>query len=640
MIFFKKKIAIRTLIAVGLVTFVAGCYNVSYEILEVTTLATSAKKVFKSLGEVVLFEKNNGQVMIQDNEDTAENLESIEYNNGLRIPTSVLIPAGAVLPNGQRVGSQGRLVAVGDARWTGNSDLPQKASAWLRYSDDGGKNWSKPQLAVHFDDYDMSKNNRALYDAVTTGDPTIGRTATNRLIMLSTFGSTLTGAWTGGWVPQKDNGKGIEMHGDAYFQVGVDSTSTSWNHDKPWYLRLRKNTKEYFSKDDSSLEKLDESDILGVSEKPVMDGYAGTGDWRSEEYNANDNVYCYYVPVTGGEIKRHKDGQNGQVSESDEGTGLYVDENYFVYLDRHFEYPLMIPQLKNDGSNQVDTDEIHCHLFMGLSPYQVWRGCTFIGMSYSDDGGETWSEHRDITYMVRPKEHIGVNSKVFFVSPCGGYLHDGMSDEVAASQGGNNRLIFSAYRGGTESPVAFWTDDNGETWRHTTDGGAGDEYMKTPSTGASSETTIVGHPDGVLIAISRGTPPQWAVSLDGGVTWQPKGNFRDILPEVSGRNLMSAVVLDWTTNTAGDTLIALSAACSAGNDRKNGHVFILSIEPDGSGSYTLNPAWNGTTVKSSVHTGDYAYSSVCELANGDLAVFFEGEGSNYLLKFVDVTHND
>ncbi|MBP3416543.1 MAG: hypothetical protein J6K76_04145 [Spirochaetaceae bacterium] len=630
MIFFKKKIAIRTLIAVGLVTFVAGCYNVSYEILEVTTLATSAKKVFKSLGEVVLFEKNNGQVMIQDNEDTAENLESIEYNNGLRIPTSVLIPAGAVLPNGQRVGSQGRLVAVGDARWTGNSDLPQKASAWLRYSDDGGKNWSKPQLAVHFDDYDMSTASGLTMDGVVTGDPTIGRTATNRLIMLSTFGGTSTGNWTGGW---SNRGDGLNQPGDAYFQVG--NSTNDWN-DTQHYLRLRKNTKEYFDKDDTSLEPGTDPDMDGKYTEPKSDGEVYTGDWMAEEFPATNDNYCYYVDVRGGEIK--KASANGTCDpESDPGTGLFVDENYFLYLDRHFEHKFMVKQLKKEGGVvKKGEKDVHCHLFMGLSPYQVWRGCTFIGMSYSDDGGVTWSPHRDITYMVRPKEHSDRTNRYFFVSPCGGYLHDGMSDEVAEKQGGNNRLLFSAYCS-AEAPVVFWTDDNGETWEHATDGGKGDQYMGNSS---SSETTIVGHPDGVLIAISRGTPPQWAVSLDGGVTWQPKGNFRDILPEVSGRNLMSAVVLDWTTNTAGDTLIALSAACSAGNDRKNGHVFILSIEPDGSGSYTLNPAWNGTTVKSSVHTGDYAYSSVCELANGDLAVFFEGESSNYLLKFVDVTHND
>ena len=630
-IFTKRKL----MIGASLLTLVlgVGCYNVTYEILQVTTLASSAKKVFQSLGEVTHYSKNNGRLIIKDNQDTDENLESLANNNGIRIPTSVLIPADSVLPNGKRVGSQGRLVAVGDARWTGTSDLPQKASAWVRYSDDGGENWSKPDFAIHYDDFDMAQVNRALYEGVTTGDPTIGRTASNRLIMLSTFGSTLTGAWTGIWAPSKDNGNGIEKFGDAYFQMGA-TTTDSWDPDAPYYLRLRKNTKEYFTRDDTTLEAMTDPEHDGVYTAPTPDGFVDTSDWRSEEYDANDPVYCYYVPVRGGEIK--KASGNGTCDVNDPGTGIFVDEYYYLYLDKTLETPLMVSQLKyNSNKVQLNGDEkVHAHLFMGMSPYQVWRGSNFIGMSYSDDGGITWSKHRDITYMVRPKEHAGRNTKVFFVSPAGGYLHDGMSEEVAKNQGENNRLLFSAYCGGTSYPVVFWTDDNGETWRHATDGGNGDEYISQ----SGSETTIVGHPDGALIAISRYL--RWAVSLDGGVTWTPKGDLSNIgLSGLNDNNLMSAVVLDWTTNTAGDTLIAMSAA-NTPKSRQNGYVHIIAIEPDGGGSYTLNPLWNGTEVKVQINPTDYAYTSVCELANGNLAVFWEGTNSDYMLSFVEVQHSN
>lgn len=627
-VFNKRKLAIGA----SFLTLVlgVGCYNVTYEILQAADSSGSeTKKTFRSFGEVVKFDKNDGRLMIKANQDSA-GTESIPYNNGLRIPTSVLIPAGEKLPNGETVGPQGRLVAVGDARWTNNSDLPQKASAWLRYSDDGGKNWSKPQLAVHFDDYDMSTASGLTMDGVVTGDPTIGRTATNRLIMLSTFGGTSTGNWTSGW---SNRGDGLDKFGDAYFQEG--NTTDMWKigveEENKFYLRLRKNTKEYFNHNDTQLEKASVAGTINgveIYNGPISDGAVNTGDWKAEEYAATDSVYCYYVPVEGGEIM--KASGNGTTNGA-QGVGLYVDENYFLYLDKEYRYPYYVKQLKKEGGTvKLGDKDVHCHLFMGLSPYQTWRGCTYIGMSYSDDGGVTWTPHRDITYMVRPKEHSGRNTRFFFVSPTGGYLHDGLTEDAAKTQGNNNRLIFSAYNN-SNGVAVFWTDDNGDTWSYATNGQVGDEYVQ-----AESETTIVGHPNGGLIAISRGTPPKWAVSNDGGVTWTSKGDLSTVIPTISNRNLMSAVVLDWTMSPSGHPLIALSSA--TGGARSNGYVFLVTIEPEGD-SYKLNPYWNGPITKINITPGDYAYSSVCELANGNLAVFYEGSNSDYYVSFVEMERN-
>lgn len=648
-----KKLLGKKIFVVGVslltITLAVGCYNVSYEILQAGSEGGSETvKSFVALGEVTQYQNQSGdfRLTVEDTTDrTAGKIESIPHNKHVRIPTSLLIPAGSMLPNGQIIGSSGRLLVAGDARWGCDFDLPSKASCWTRFSEDGGQTWSRMALAIHYEDIQQDKIGAYNYDGIATVDPTIGRTADNRIIMLTTTGSVSSGAWA--------EGK-LDRDGDPYFQEACscqDARDNDWCRceGKTWYLRLRVNHKNYSRAASDSgvdsagaegsadntvyhLKSLGSNSIGGVtvSNYPEQDAF-NKDDWIGEEYHASAGQYCYYVDVKGGEIMK-ADG-NGTTSGAT-GTGLYVDKNYFLYLDRDLKYPYYVKQLTNSG---LGTKDIHCHLFMGLSPFIVWRGTTYTFMSYSDDGGVTWSTPQDITYMVRPKDN-SLDTSYFFVSPCGGYLHDGLNEDVAAKQGDNKRLVFSAYRGGTggEAPVAFWTDDGGETWFHadagTTDGSNPlDEYMKENGTGNSSETTIVGHPKGALIAISRGTPPQWHVSKDGGKTWDPQGTLT--IPEITPRNLMSAVVLDWSTSPSGNPLIALSSA--TGGNRSNGYVYILEITEAG-GNYSLNYNWAGTLTRTSIDSGDYAYSSVCELANGNLIVFHEGAGSDIYVKYVQV----
>lgn len=640
------------LLAAGAAAAVIGCYNVSYEILQLGNTGSETVKVLTGLGEITQYKNQSGdyRLTVEDHTDqTPGKIESLPHNDHVRIPTSLLIPAGAMLPNGQVVGPQGRLIVSGDARYGCDYDLPSKASCWTRFSDDGGQTWSRMSLAIHYEDIQEDKIGGYNQDGIATGDPSIGRTADNRIVMLTTTGSVSSGAWL--------EGK-LGRDGDPYFQQPCtcqDYLDNDWCRceGKTWYLRLRVNHKNYsgaITASGATDEPADAGDgdnkiyhlnklgtvTIGndtITNYPVMDSFSST-DWKGEEYNADNGQYCYYVDVKGGEIKKGKG--NGQYSANDEGTGLYVDENYFIYLDKNHKYPYKVKQLACSSGTALGEKDIHCHLFMGLSPFNVWRGTTYTFMSYSDDGAVTWSTPKDITYMVRPKDN-NLDSSYFFVSPCGGYLHDGLNEDVAPSQGNNQRLVFSAYRGGSvEAPVAFWTDDGGETWYHadagTTDGSNPlDEYMKEASTGGSSETTIVGHPKGALIAISRGTPPQWHVSTDGGKTWDPQGTLT--IPEITPRNLMSAVVLDWSISPSGNPLIALSSA--TGGSRSNGYVYIIEITESG-GQYNLNYNWSGTLMRTSIDPGDYAYSSVCELANGNLIVFYEGAGSDILVKTIAV----
>ena len=624
---------------IGLIALATiGCYNVTYQMLETneTSVGETVKR-FLAFGEVTKYANNGGQIVVPVDEDTTpDKSDSIENNYKYRIPTSVFLQPGAVLPSGQIIGPQGRLVISGDARWGktnygGGGDLAQKTSTWTRFSDDGGKTWSRMKLAVHYDDCDMSTFPTSnLAWGVVNADPTIGKTANNRLIMLSTFAPPKVGL-------HLNSSAGLGKMGDAYFQN--DNNSGSWDPNKDWYLRLRINKKNYNFTDISGLEYM----ANGVRKTPTPADFS-MSDWSVEQYNADSEEYIYYVNVKGGEIK--KGTANGVAKENDQGTGFYVDENYFVYLDKDHKYPLYVTQLvqdvgdggvKNQSGNgasvKLGTKDVHCHLFMAMSPFIAWRGCTYIGMAYSDDGGVTWSENKDITYMVRPKEKSGANTQFYFVSPCGGYLHDNldpaMSDEDRQKYGDNKRLLFSAYsaKNGQESCV-FWTDDEGETWSHATSGGGGSEYI---SCGGDmfSETTIVGHPSGALVAIARGIPVDYAISLDGGKTW--KDNGRPPVEGLTTNSLMSATVLRYSSSPSGDPIVALSSGTSGSGTRANGKVHLLTMKADGTLEQGLGP------VSASINAGAYLYSSVCELGDGSLAVIWEtNDCDDLMLSFVEM----
>ena len=46
------------------------------------------------------------------------------------------------------------------------------------------------------------------------------------------------------------------------------------------------------------------------------------------------------------------------------------------------------------------SNQIHQHVFMPMSPFQVWRGGTFLGLTKSSNGGQDWEKTIDITYMT------------------------------------------------------------------------------------------------------------------------------------------------------------------------------------------------------------------------------------------------
>lgn len=591
----SNKKVLATVLAVFTVIFAvifAGCYNVLYEILERANELEDDETV-KTLIGIDSFENvqnadgsylNLAMKCTEDPTSTGASTggkNSLPYSYKYRIPVVVVLPPNAVLPNGQKLGAYGRIYVTGDDRFGdtafgGGNDLPQKASAWGRFSDDNGKTWSNMQMIAHFDDLDMSTFQKSNVNyGVTTGDPSIGRTKDNYLIVLSTFGPPRAGSSSHG---------GGHNSGWQYFE-----------EDNKTYIILRQNTEVYDFPGNNYVQKQNPS--VNVAAAPRA---------------TSDSSFAYAVPVEGGEIIN---------KSTKQGVGLWADEYYRVWTDKDMTQPLRVPRLKNSGSDDksgkssfadvtVDNNsKTQAHLFMIMSPFIAWRGCEYTGMSISSDGGITWTPHKDITYMVRPKTK---QDGWWFGSPCGGLLIE--NGKYAG------RTIFSAYSQ-KQDVAMFYTEDNGKTWKCS-------DYVN--GTFWRSETSIVditGSDD--IIAISRGPSPQYAISSDGGDTWKSLDGIPNF-PYSCSNELISVTPLRKTVGPNNEPLVAFSSGDTASGianvGRAIGKIHIAAIKHNGTNWY-FDFNFLGSATTCDLNPGGwFVYSCIREMSDGNLIDVWETDG--------------
>lgn len=541
-------------------------------------------------------------------------VDAFHDTNRYRIPSATVIPGGKYA---------GRLLVISDARFGSRADLPAKASTWVRYSDDQGKTWSNIATVSDFDDTDMSGARSSMNRmSVSTGDSAIGADSHGYVYSISSFVAPMTGNFFGGKV---DN-----IAGSPYVYI-----------DGEWYLRLRKNTELYNNSSDW--------DAGNFTEKSIWQDYAG------ESYNGRNSVYEYAAPVQGGQLRKLI-GNNSNSPSLGDPISVWIDGYYYLYKDKALSQKLTASQLNTSG-DQSNPDgwgsnypnitinsakKIHQHLFMPMSPYQVWRGGVFLGMTRSKDGGQTWEKTKDITYMTN--KFIAANTSNAdllnrltrqYVCPTRGFeLQNG------AHQGA---VVFAIYMVGTESTsdgeaASFiWTQDKGETWNAATKftGGTKAEHK--------GETAIVEAPDGDIILVSRNVRegsyrPTYSVSNDFGNSWTNKGKVwtgddKDTNPLYSCGNLISAINLRFTKDILENSLVAFSTDSGGGaNDagRKNGRLWIASLVQDGDTwkfDFTCNLSGSPIGMEYGYPSGGSAsfhYSSLVETFDGSIFSAYEG----------------
>jgi sialidase-1 len=200
-----------------------------------------------------------------------------------------------------------------------------------------------------------------------------------------------------------------------------------------------------------------------------------------------------------------------------------------------------------------------------------------IGISHSDDDGFTW-QHRYITDQLKTDETPGI------------FATSGMGGRVTHGDFANRLLQTFVLR--TENKLLSaigYSDDHGLTWSL----GA-----KIPG---GNETAITGLNDGSILVHSRATPFRLSGrSYDGGLTLTEL-TADTALPDPSDNGSL-------TTLSNGDLI------CSHNNDsdlRMN-----TTVKKSDDGGRT----WNKSII---LERGSSAYSTVCQLKDGSIAVLFE-----------------
>ena len=229
---------------------------------------------------------------------------------------------------------------------------------------------------------------------------------------------------------------------------------------------------------------------------------------------------------------------------------------------------LMNGNLKEDGEEKI-----------------LWAGAgRTVACVFSRDRGDTWSDLRDLTEQVKPKDWTW-----YAMGPChGAQLRSGRliipcNHAVKRPEGGSGPYISHT----------VYSDDHGKTWRV---GGDVGEY--------TNECSLAQLADGRLYINMRSYHGKGvraaAWSLDEGASWQPL-RLDAQLPDP---------VCQGTTLAAGNTLYFCNAADSKERER-------LTVRKSMDGGET----WSAGTV---IREGPAAYSDLTLLSDGSIACLFEG----------------
>ncbi|WP_066869856.1 sialidase family protein [Clostridium mediterraneense] len=312
----------------------------------------------------------------------------------------------------------------------------------------------------------------------------------------------------------------------------------------------------------------------------------------------------------------------GTAGQKGQGNKYYIKPDGIVYNSNGEKTSYTVDANNNLYENGTKVS----NTFLAEAPLKA-LGTAYLTIIESSDEGETWSDPKIISGMVKKDwmRFIGAGPGV------------GIQIKNGEKAG---RLVYPLYytnSKGFQSSAVMYSDDHGETWNlgespnDSRDGHS--ENSDTIGSGNQlTEAQVVQMPDGQLKIFMRNTGSyvRIATSFDGGETWDSDvyedKNLREPYCQLS--------VINYDGLIDGKKAIIFSNP-NAASSRTNGTVRIGLLNENGTHSngrtkYEIDWKYNQTVVP-----GSFAYSSISQLSNGNIGLFYEG-ATNLSVDFVQM----
>lgn len=336
------------------------------------------------------------------------------------------------------------------------------------------------------------------------------------------------------------------------------------------------------------------------------------------EINGTKRLALYTSPVTGSQsdtnysyyVGGFEDGY-APVYEPTEGkadtfAGYYVDEYYYLY---HTEGEFAEKTPANDKiycQRLGNSEWVQQNVFFYNASLHV-RNASYLWIVKSTDGGETWSKPQMINDQVR----TGAD-QFYGVGPGAGLCMD------------NGMILLPVYIWPDEHAGFIYSVDNGATWHRS-------PTYATNTSRDSSESCLIQIDDTTVRHFYRDSWSNSMVVRYTDHTWNGTSWTTGSVTRVEGAPRWGACQLSaikYSKKVDGKDLILYSAPSSTSNRTKGViHAFLVNDDK----TMTL---YNTYSVNGD---GAYAYSSLTETADGNIALLYESTNDAVIFEIIPIT---
>ncbi|MGL5379714.1 sialidase domain-containing protein [Clostridium sp.] len=322
-----------------------------------------------------------------------------------------------------------------------------------------------------------------------------------------------------------------------------------------------------------------------------------------------DRLGTGFETVDGEECMLLFDGE-GREGQRGNGNKYYIKPGGKVYTSEGEETAYTVDTHNDLYENGVKIG----NTFLPSSPLKAF-GTAYLTIIESEDEGATWSA---------PKILPGIKKDFMkFIGACPG---KGIQIKNGDKAG---RLVFPLYytnNSGFQSSAVMYSDDNGASWElGESPNDSRNDHSEDSDTITSgnqlTESQVVEMPDGQIKMFSRttGNYVRISTSFDGGETWDGEvyedTNLREPYCQLSVMNFSSLV----------DGKEAIIFSNPDASNRSNGTVKIGLIGENGTHENGRTKYTFDWKYKQTVKEGEFAYSCLTEMPNGNIGLFYEGE---------------